>query len=282
MRAAHNSEALANRACQPGSFRDVSFYDPEMPIADDEPESEQTFDCAFDRVFVVIPVLNEEKSIALVLRDLPPVNRVVVVDNGSTDDSARVAGEAGADVIAEPQRGYGKACLTGIARVNEICAQADSVEEPILVFVDGDHSDHADELPQLIKPIVANEADFVVGSRATGDRESGAMHFQAIFGNWLACSLMKLFWRTSFTDLGPFRAIRLASLNALGMKDENFGWTIEMQIKAAKSKLRCCEVPVSYRCRVGVSKISGTLSGTIRAGYKILYTIFRQRFFAKS
>jgi glycosyltransferase involved in cell wall biosynthesis len=234
---------------------------------------------ALQRVYVVIPVLNEEKSIGLVLADLPPVGRVVVVDNGSTDQTAKVAADAGADVVSEPQRGYGKACLTGIARVNEVCqAINEHQEEPILVFVDGDHSDHAEELPALVSPIVNDESDFVIGSRTQGKRESGAMHFQAIFGNWLACSLMKLFWGASFTDLGPFRAIRLPSLNALDMQDENFGWTIEMQIKAVKAGLRYQEVPASYRCRVGVSKISGTISGTIRAGYKILYTIFRQRF----
>lgn len=257
-------------------------YDPDMSDSTnpDSGSGEPATHDSLDRVFVVIPVLNEEKSIGLVLGDLPPVRHVVTVDNGSTDDTARIAADAGADVVPEPQRGYGKACLTGIARVNELCNDAPFPvdREPIVVFVDGDHSDHADELPALIEPIVRDECDFVVGSRTTGEREAGAMHFQAIFGNWLACSLMKFFWRTSYTDLGPFRAIRLSSLNQLAMKDENFGWTIEMQIKAAKQELRCREVPVSYRCRVGVSKISGTVSGTIRAGYKILYTIFRQRF----
>ncbi len=232
-------------------------------------------------VFVIIPVLNEEKSIGLVLGDLPPVNQVVVVDNGSTDGTAAVAQEAGSDVVSEPQRGYGKACLTGIDRVIELSESLPDTNEhdTIVVFIDGDYSDHGEELPLLTTPIMEGTADFVVGSRMTGNREAGAMHFQALFGNWLACSLMKLFWRTSYTDLGPFRAIRLSSLRALGMKDENFGWTIEMQIKAATQKLRSTEVPVSYRCRIGVSKISGTVSGTFRAGYKILYTIFRQRFF---
>ncbi len=239
---------------------------------------------SLERVFVIIPVLNEEQSIGLVLNDLPAVREIVVVDNGSTDQSATVAANAGADVIAEPQRGYGKACLTGIARVNAMCEtlQLEADDGAIVVFIDGDYSDHPEELPLLIDPILSDTADFVVGSRATGERESGAMHFQAIFGNWLACSLMRLFWRTSYTDLGPFRAIRLSSLNSLGMKDENFGWTIEMQIKAARHQLRCLEIPVSYRRRVGVSKISGTVSGTIKAGYKILYTIFRQRFISQS
>jgi len=221
-----------------------------------------------DKVFVVIPMLNEAGSIGLVLSDLPAVRQVVVVDNGSDDGGPEIARAGGADVIPESQRGYGKACLTGIARVEELVQADESVQsgQAIIVFLDADYSDYPDELPQLVQPI------------ARGARESGAMPIQAMMGNWLACTLVKLFWRTKFTDLGPFRAIRLESLSALNMVDENFGWTIEMQIKAINAGLRILEVPVSYRRRVGVSKISGTISGTIRAGYKIIYTIFRYRF----
>ncbi len=231
-------------------------------------------------------MLNEAGSIGLVLNDLPAVNRVIVVDNGSDDDGPEIARTSGADVIAEPQRGYGKACLTGIARVHQAVKTAGDgsnigeslADQAIIVFLDADYSDYPNELPQLVQPILDGEIDFVIGSRAMGSRESGAMPLQAIMGNWLACSLVKLFWGKKFTDLGPFRAIRLQSLESLNMVDENFGWTIEMRIKAIKAKLRILEVPVSYRCRVGVSKISGTISGTIRAGYKIIYTIFKYRF----
>ena len=227
-------------------------------------------------IYVVIPALNEERSVGLVLADLPAVRRVFVIDNGSTDSTASVASEYGAVVVPEAQRGYGKACLVGIAHVNESVQDSGlSPADTILVFVDADYSDHPEELVALASPILKDECDFVVGSRSTGKREAGAMPFQAIFGNWLACTLMRLFWGVSFTDLGPFRAIRLSSLNELGMADENFGWTIEMQIKAVQHKLRLKEIPVSYRRRVGVSKISGTISGTFKAGYKIIYTIFK-------
>ncbi len=239
---------------------------------------------ALGQTFVIIPMLNEEGSIGAVLNDLPNVRSVIVVDNGSTDDSPAIASQLGADVISEPQRGYGKACLTGIAHVDRALEElpASEREATIVAFVDGDYSDHPDELADIIAPIVSNDADFVIGSRATGDRESGAMHFQALFGNWLACSLMRLFWGAKFTDLGPFRAIRYPALKSLRMQDENFGWTVEMQIKAVKKGLVYREVPVSYRRRIGVSKISGTVSGTIRAGYKILYTIFRYLLFDRS
>ena len=220
-------------------------------------------------------MLNEERSIGLVLDDLPDVIEVIVVDNGSTDDGPAIAKSKGATVIPEPQRGYGKACLTGIAHVTKNITDP---ETAIIAFIDGDYSDHPDELPILVSKIEDEEFDFVVGSRTRGSREKGAMHFQAIFGNWLACSLMRLFWGVKFSDLGPFRAIRYEPLLELGMRDENFGWTIEMQIKAFRYGLEIEEVPVSYRRRIGVSKISGTVSGTIRAGYKILWTIFKYRF----
>ena len=194
-------------------------------------------DSDLNKVFVVIPMLNEAGSIGLVLNDLPTINKVVVVDNGSDDDGPEIARAAGAEVVPESQRGYGKACLTGIASVEKFVQADDSVQfsEAIIVFLDADYSDYPDELPQLVQPILAGEQDFVIGSRATGSRESGAMPIQAMMGNWLACTLVKLFWRTKFTDLGPFRAIRLESLAALNMVDENFGWTIEMQIKAILS-----------------------------------------------
>jgi len=221
-------------------------------------------------------MLNEQDSIGQVLEDLPSVTEVVVVDNGSTDDGPNIAASKGATVIEEPQRGYGKACLTGIEYVS---GKVVSPLETVIAFIDGDYSDFPNELPSLTSKIIEDEFDFVVGSRSTGQREKGSMHFQAIFGNWLACTLMRIFWGAKFSDLGPFRAIRYSSLEKLKMKDENFGWTIEMQIKAFKNGLRITEVPVSYRRRIGVSKISGTVSGTFRAGYKILWTIFRFRFF---
>lgn len=236
---------------------------------------------SLDRVFVVIPMLNEAGSIGLVLNDLPDVNQVVVVDNGSDDEGPDIARQSGAVVIHEPQRGYGKACLTGIERVQELISSSDSPDLPgqaILVFLDADYSDFPEELTKLVQPILDGDYDFVVGSRSRGTRESGAMPFQAIFGNLLACSLVRMFWGVKFSDLGPFRAIRFESLQNLNMVDENFGWTIEMQIKAIRAGLRILEIPVSYRTRVGVSKISGTISGTFRAGYKIIYTIFKYRF----
>ena len=235
-------------------------------------------DVKADSTFVIIPMLNEQDSIAQVLESLPEVQSVIVVDNGSSDNSPEIAQRHGADVILEPQRGYGKACLAGIERV--IQRVRDEKLEPqkvVIAFCDADYSDHPNELPLLVHPIQKDEYDFVVGSRSRGNREQGSMPFQARFGNWLACSLMRLFWWHRFTDLGPFRAIRLSTLNQLEMNDENFGWTIEMQIKAVRKKCRILEVPVSYRRRIGVSKISGTLSGTIRAGYKILFTIFKYR-----
>ncbi len=238
-------------------------------------DNQNLIDNALRRTVVIIPMLNEQLSIGLVLDDLPPVAEVIVVDNGSTDEGASIAAAKGATVIHEPQKGYGKACLTGIEYLR---AKVQHPEETIVAFIDGDYSDHPDELPSLIAKIVEDDFDFVIGSRALGKRESGAMHFQARFGNWLACTLMRLLWGAKFSDLGPFRAIRYRSLNELCMQDEDFGWTIEMQIKAIQKKLKTTEVPVSYRRRIGVSKISGTIAGTFRAGHKILWTIFRYRF----
>ncbi|MCC6738107.1 MAG: glycosyltransferase family 2 protein [Planctomycetia bacterium] len=218
------------------------------------------------RIAVVIPALNEEKSLPLVLAALPKVDDVVVVDNGSTDGTAVAARAGGARVVSEPRRGYGSACLAGIAALRD---------PDVVVFVDADFSDHPDELPNVVAPILEGRADMVIGSRALGNREKGALLPQARFGNMLACFLMRVLYGHRYTDLGPFRAIRFDSLKKIGMRDRNFGWTVEMQIRALRHGLRVCEVPVSYRKRVGVSKITGTVSGTIRAGYKILYTIFR-------
>lgn len=220
---------------------------------------------------VVIPALNEEASLPLVLAGLPrpPVRRVVVADNGSRDGTARVAREGGAEVVAAARRGYGSACLAGLGHLRR------TGPPEVVVFVDADYSDHPDELPRLVAPILTGDADLVIGSRVLGEREPGALLPQARAGNLVACALIRLFYGHRFTDLGPFRAIRWESLERIGMSDPDFGWTAEMQVKALRHGLRATEVPVSYRRRVGVSKITGTASGTIRAGYKILWTVAR-------
>ena len=225
-------------------------------------------------VDVIIPALNEQDSLSLVLQDLPAVRTVYVVDNGSTDATAQVATEGGAVVVDEPQRGYGQACLSGLAEIeNQIEAGVPAPD--VVVFLDADYSDHPEQLTQMVEPIAQNQFDFVLGSRLLGQREPGAMPAQSLYGNKLACFLMKLFFGGNYTDLGPFRAIRYSSLRLLGMCDTNFGWTIEMQIKAARAKLRTTEIPAKYRRRIGVSKISGTITGSIKAGSKILLTIAR-------
>ncbi len=224
-------------------------------------------------VDLIIPALNEEASIPLVLADLPSfVRTVFVVDNGSTDQTAEVAKSHGAVVVSEPQRGYGAACLAGMAAIESQIASGVTAPE-IVAFLDADYSDHPECLTDLIQPISERGYDFVLGSRLLGEREQGAMPPQSYFGNKLACFLMKLFFGGRYTDLGPFRVIRYTALKHLQMADENFGWTIEMQIKATRSKLRTIEIPVPYRKRVGTSKISGTISGSVKAGVKILYTI---------
>ena len=223
-------------------------------------------------VVVVIPALNEEKSLPLVLGDLPKVRRVIVVDNGSSDATAAVAAAHGSTVVDEPRRGYGEACLRGLAEIHKL-AQSGQSPPRVVVFLDADYSDHPELLPDLVEPILAGRADFVLGSRLAGRREPGAMPPQSVFGNRLVCFLMRILFAARYSDLGPFRAIDYQSLCHLGMTDHNFGWTIEMQIKAARAGLRILEVPVPYRRRVGQSKISGTLKGTIKAGAKILYTI---------
>jgi glycosyltransferase involved in cell wall biosynthesis len=228
----------------------------------------------FQDVTVIIPALNEEQALPLVLQDLPTVGRIIVVDNGSTDHTAEVAARAGAVVVPEARRGYGSACLRGLAEIEQRIAAGEPLPR-VVVFVDADHSDHADLLPQLVSPIFNGQADMVLGSRILGEREPGAMPPAAYFGNHFACFLMRVLFGARFTDLGPFRAIDYAKLRELAMCDTNYGWTIEMQIKAMRAKLRCLEIPVPYRCRVGVSKISGTVSGVIKAGSKILWTIAR-------
>jgi glycosyltransferase involved in cell wall biosynthesis len=220
------------------------------------------------KVSVIIPVLNEEGAIANVINDIPKslVQEIIVVDNGCVDQTAEIARKHGAKVVDEPQRGYGSACLTGIAAVQA----AD-----IVVFLDGDYSDDPTEMPSLVQPIQDGLADFVIGTRIP--TEKGALLPQAQFGNKLATLLMRIFFGVQYTDLGPFRAIRHEQLKALNMQDKNFGWTIEMQLKAAKMGMNVREVPVSYRKRIGTSKISGTFIGSLKAGVKILTTLFRYR-----
>lgn len=237
----------------------------------------QTTRGRLDTVTVVIPALDEEESLPLVLDDLPEVGQVIVVDNGSRDATAEVATRRGATVLREPRRGYGAACLRGLAAIHKSRNEGRPAPE-VVAFVDADYSDHPDLLPQLVEPILEGPSDFVLGSRLLGRREPGAMPPQSVYGNRFACLLMRVLFRVRYTDLGPFRAIRYARLCELGMSDQNFGWTIEMQIKAARAGFRVQEIPVPYRRRVGTSKISGTVSGTIKAGSKILYTIAKYGF----
>lgn len=223
-------------------------------------------------ISVIIPAYNEENGVAEVIREIPKhlVQEIIVVNNASSDNTAQAALTAGAIVLHEPVRGYGRACLKGIQYLFQ------SERQPgIVVFLDADHSDYPEEIEQLIRPILDQKADLVIGSRALGHRERGSMTPQQIFGNWLATWLLKLFYGVQFTDLGPFRAIAYSKLIELDMQDKTFGWTVEMQLKAAKYGFRCAEVPVRYRKRIGFSKISGTVKGTVMAGYKILYTIFK-------
>lgn len=223
---------------------------------------------------VIIPAFNEERSIGLVIDELPRhlIREVIVCDNNSTDRTAQVGADAGATVVRENRPGYGSACLRGMSHI----ATRPAAEQPdVVVFIDGDHSDYPGQLPELLAPIERFGYDLVIGSRALGKAERGSMTFPQIFGNWLATNLIRVFYGYEFTDLGPFRAIRYPALVALRMEDPDFGWTVEMQVRAAKAGLKCTEVPVGYRRRIGVSKISGTVRGTVLAGHKILWTIFK-------
>ena len=221
---------------------------------------------------VIIPAFNEEKSIAHVLNEISRdwVREIIVCNNNSSDKTAAVARKNGATVVDQPLKGYGNACLKGLEYISK-----KEIKPDILVFLDGDYSDYPEQLPMLVQPIIDNKYDVVIGSRAIGERERHSMTPQQIFGNWLATRLIKIFFGYRFTDLGPFRAVRYSSFLELNMIDKNYGWTVELQIKAAKKKMRCTEVPVKYRQRIGVSKVSGTTRGTIGAGYKILWTILK-------
>ncbi len=221
---------------------------------------------------VIIPVYNEADSIGKVINEIPGhlVRHIIVCNNGSTDETSAIAMLAGAVVVNQPIKGYGNACLKGMEYVAALESRPD-----IIVFIDGDYSDYPEEMPHLIEPILKNEVDMVIGSRALGSMESGAMMPQQIFGNWLATTLIKFIYNYEFTDLGPFRSIRYDKLIDMEMTDKTFGWTVEMQVKAAKMKMKTKEVPVSYRKRIGKSKVSGTVKGTVLAGHKILWTIFK-------
>ncbi|MEP7108570.1 MAG: glycosyltransferase family 2 protein [Ferruginibacter sp.] len=221
---------------------------------------------------VIIPAYNEEDAIAKVVKALPHdlLREIVVVDNNSGDATSGNAKAAGATVLQESRQGYGFACLKGIEYLGR-----KSILPDIVLFIDADFSDYPEEAVAILRPISNGFADLVIGSRTLGIKEKGAMTIPQVLGTRLATGLLRIMYKVRFTDLGPFRAIRFDKLIALNMKDTTFGWTVEMQLKAAKQKLRCMEVPVNYRKRIGVSKISGTVKGTILAGYKILYTIFK-------
>lgn len=223
---------------------------------------------------VIIPAHNEADAITKVIHDIPDsVAEIIVVDNASTDSTSKNAKNAGATVLFEPKKGYGHACLKGIDYIEN---QKETTE--IVVFLDGDYSDYPEELEKLVALIIYNNVDFVLGTRARALREKGAMQPQQIFGNWLATTLMTLFFKSKFTDLGPFRAIKYPVLKALMMEDKTYGWTVEMQLKILKKEFTYLEVPVNYRNRIGVSKVSGTLKGSIFAGIKILTWIFKYSF----
>ena len=226
------------------------------------------------KIKVIIPAFNEQDSIAKVIQDIPSiVEEVIVVSNNSTDLTEVNAKQAGATVLTENRKGYGYACLKGMDYISKQQSKPD-----IIVFLDGDYSDYPEELTKIIAPIIEDNIDLVIGSRVKELREDGAMTPQQIFGNWLATKLMSLFFKAKFTDLGPFRAIKYEKLLALNMVDKTYGWTVEMQLKALKQKLSYTEVPVNYRNRIGVSKVSGTIKGSIFAGIKILSWIFKYSF----
>jgi glycosyltransferase involved in cell wall biosynthesis len=223
---------------------------------------------------VIIPAFNEEASIGKVISEIPDlVSEIIVVSNNSSDQTETVAKKAGATVLREPQKGYGYACLKGLGYI-----ASQEIKPDIVVFLDGDYSDYPQDLHKIVTPIINNNMDLVIGSRVKKWREKGSMTFPQIFGNWLATSLMTLFFNAKFTDLGPFRAIKYEKLLALQMQDKTYGWTVEMQLKAIKQKLTYIEVPVHYKNRIGTSKVSGTFKGAIFAGVKILGWIFKYSF----
>ncbi|MCG8575134.1 MAG: glycosyltransferase family 2 protein [Flavobacteriales bacterium] len=226
------------------------------------------------KIVVIIPAYNEEGSIGHVVKDIPRSliadQDILVCNNNSNDRTKEVASAAGATVLDESRTGYGWACLKGMEYASQM-----EVAPDIVVFLDGDYSDYPEEMVDVLEPILEDDIDFVIGSRALGQKEKGSMTVPQRFGNWLSTRLMRLFYRVRYTDLGPFRAIKYDKLMALGMRDKTYGWTIEMQIKAAKHKLTYAEVPVNYKKRIGVSKVSGTVKGTILAGYKIILSIFK-------
>jgi len=227
-----------------------------------------------ETITVIIPAYNEESSIGNVIRDLPDfVHEIIVVNNNSTDATEKNAKDAGATVLTELKAGYGNACLKGIEHIKQQQKTTD-----IVVFLDGDYSDYPEELTKIIAPIIENDIDFVVGNRVKKFREKGAMQPQQIFGNWLATFLMRVFFKSKFTDLGPFRAIKFDTLMSLKMKDPTYGWTVEMQLKILKQQFSYKEIPVRYRNRIGVSKVSGTVKGSIFAGIKIITWIIKYSF----
>lgn len=223
---------------------------------------------------VIIPAFNEENSVGKVIKEIPVhlVSEVIVVNNNSNDNTKINAENAGATVLDEPISGYGRACLKGIAYINSLKSKTDTV-----VFLDADYSDYPEEIEKLLAPIHLQKAEMVIGSRAMGKRAKGSMTPQQIFGNWIAINMIKILYNKAYTDLGPFRAITWNALKAIEMQDKTYGWTVEMQVKIAKIGLSYEEVPVSYRKRIGKSKVSGTLKGTIGAGYKIITTILKYR-----
>ncbi|AWG23325.1 UDP-glucose--dolichyl-phosphate glucosyltransferase [Flavobacterium faecale] len=225
-------------------------------------------------IVVIIPAYNEEKAIAHVINEIPDtVSEIIVVSNNSTDNTIAVAQNAGATVLSENKKGYGNACLKGLDYF------ANKEQKPdIVVFLDGDYSDYPAELTKLIAPIIADDIDFVIGARVAALREKNSMTPQQVFGNWLATFLMGLFFNAKFSDLGPFRAIKYKKLLALNMEDKTYGWTVEMQLKVLKQKMTYIEIPVRYKNRIGVSKVSGTVKGTVMAGVKIIGWIFKYTF----
>lgn len=223
---------------------------------------------------VIIPAYNEENSIGLVVQEIPKiVSEIIVISNNSTDKTIEVARNAEATVLSENRKGYGYACLKGLEYISN-----QKIKPDIIVFLDGDYSDYPEELTNLIEPILKDNTDFVIGARVSGFREKKSMTPQQIFGNWLATFLMKLFFNAKFTDLGPFRAIKYDKLLALDMQDKTYGWTVEMQLKVLKQKMSYVEIPVHYKTRIGVSKVSGTVNGTLMAGIKIIGWIFKYAF----